>query len=453
MQDRNVEFPNRFRMVKVEGTDDIYDVIPAPGEVLNPGTLLNKANLLTDETAAALGLGLANPTIDDAFNRTVVPSAGTGTLYVHCKDEAGRPVTNCVVQIGDVLAVTPASGAAKYFLAPGTHSATIRSPIDYGAGVQTVNVNLALGEIAAVEVTILDTTGGVNEVDITTAATNLMFSDRVTRADVFAVGAGGSGAVAYWSSSNTFRGAAASGGAGGNTKTVKDINIRERFAVTIGSGGTSVEHTSSSSTNGAGKAGGTTTVKDSGGAVVASAPGGNGGTAVTGTNAGSSMYGAIAVAGANGGSGSGGATPGGSESETPKIGISGSDGSNGGDVTSDYGTVGKGGTGQGTTTRAFGDPNGELFSSAGGSAASLITSFNETGYKGAIGAVADGGGNGATLGGKQSTVKTVTASGGSRPGCGGGAVAVAMYSSGSLPKTKSGAGANGLVRFRWEVSA
>lgn len=69
MQDRNVEFPNRFRMVKVEGTDDIYDVIPAPGEVLNPGTLLNKANLLTDETAADLGLTGEDPTVNEAFAR------------------------------------------------------------------------------------------------------------------------------------------------------------------------------------------------------------------------------------------------------------------------------------------------------------------------------------------------------------------------------------------------
>lgn len=75
MQDRNVEFPNRFRMVKVEGTDDIYDMIPAPGDVLNPGTLLNKANLLTDETAAALGLESEDPTVNGAFvqlNRNVI---------------------------------------------------------------------------------------------------------------------------------------------------------------------------------------------------------------------------------------------------------------------------------------------------------------------------------------------------------------------------------------------
>lgn len=67
MRDRNVEFPNRFRLVKVEGTDDIYDLEAAPGEVVEEGTLLNKANLLTDETAALLGMEQENPTVNEAF--------------------------------------------------------------------------------------------------------------------------------------------------------------------------------------------------------------------------------------------------------------------------------------------------------------------------------------------------------------------------------------------------
>lgn len=73
MQDRNVEFPNRFRMVKVEGTDDIYDMIPAPGDVLNPGTLLNKENLLPDPTVARIFDGKEtvpkDPMMKDALDR------------------------------------------------------------------------------------------------------------------------------------------------------------------------------------------------------------------------------------------------------------------------------------------------------------------------------------------------------------------------------------------------
>ena len=61
MKDRNVQYPQRYQLVKVEGTDDIYDLIPAPGEVSEAGTLINKATLLKDATAALYGLTDAVP--------------------------------------------------------------------------------------------------------------------------------------------------------------------------------------------------------------------------------------------------------------------------------------------------------------------------------------------------------------------------------------------------------
>ena len=68
MKDRNVEYPNRYKLNKVTGTDDTYDLVPAPGEVSDEGTILNKGNLLSDTTAANLGFAPTDdPTIDDAF--------------------------------------------------------------------------------------------------------------------------------------------------------------------------------------------------------------------------------------------------------------------------------------------------------------------------------------------------------------------------------------------------
>lgn len=55
MKDRNVEFPNRYHLTKVAGTDDIYDLTPAPGAVYEEGTFRNKANDLSDDTAAMFG--------------------------------------------------------------------------------------------------------------------------------------------------------------------------------------------------------------------------------------------------------------------------------------------------------------------------------------------------------------------------------------------------------------
>lgn len=66
MYDRSVEFPNRYRMTAVPGTSDKFDLIPAPGEVTNEGTAVNKAALLSDETAGLFGLG-ADAVVDDAL--------------------------------------------------------------------------------------------------------------------------------------------------------------------------------------------------------------------------------------------------------------------------------------------------------------------------------------------------------------------------------------------------
>ena len=124
--------------------------------------------------------------------------------------------------------------------------------------------------------------------------------------DVFLVGGGGNG--------ETIRGAR--GGGGGYTKTVKGVSIAiaTPYTVTIG--------------------------------------------ASSGT---SSAFGASAngASGVNGGSGGGG---GGSSSGT-----SGDGGSNGGNGTA--GNVSQGGTGQGTTTREFGESTGKLYSGGGGGSA------------------------------------------------------------------------------------
>ena len=52
MKDRSVQYPKRYRLTKTPGTDDIYDLDPAPGEITEEGTLINKGTLLSDDTAA-----------------------------------------------------------------------------------------------------------------------------------------------------------------------------------------------------------------------------------------------------------------------------------------------------------------------------------------------------------------------------------------------------------------
>lgn len=66
MTDRNVQHPKRYQMVPVQGTTDIVDLTPAPGEIYAEGTLINKATLLKDATAALFGLG-TDAVPDDVF--------------------------------------------------------------------------------------------------------------------------------------------------------------------------------------------------------------------------------------------------------------------------------------------------------------------------------------------------------------------------------------------------
>ena len=162
--------------------------------------------------------------------------------------------------------------------------------------------------------------------------------------DVFLVGGGGNG--------ETIRGAR--GGGGGYTKTVKGISIAiaTPYTVTIG--------------------------------------------ASSGT---SSAFGASAngASGANGGSGGGGGC---SSSGTP-----GNGGSNGGNGTA--GNVSGGGTGQGTTTREFGESTGKLYSGGGGGSAANAGAAGDStagagaGFGGAAknGVANTGGGGGAAYNG------------------------------------------------------
>lgn len=51
MEDRLVQYPNRVRLVQVDGQPGVYDIEAVPGTVTANGTPLNKATLLSDAVA------------------------------------------------------------------------------------------------------------------------------------------------------------------------------------------------------------------------------------------------------------------------------------------------------------------------------------------------------------------------------------------------------------------
>ena len=158
--------------------------------------------------------------------------------------------------------------------------------------------------------------------------------------DCFLVGAGGGGGYVHdkWGSS---------GGGGGYTRTITNtiLYANTSYSFVIGTGGTGKTNPSDNpNTSVVGGDGGSTS------ALNITVNGGKGGTSRNG---------------GDGGSGGGGASVG-------KNG--GAGGSNGGNGTSMTGTLGSdGGTGQGTTTREFGETTGDLYAGGGGGGGQTIS--------------------------------------------------------------------------------
>ena len=68
MKDRVSQSPGRVLITPEDGGAPFYAVMARADQPVEPGTALNKANLLSDSTATALGLS-GDPTVNDAFAR------------------------------------------------------------------------------------------------------------------------------------------------------------------------------------------------------------------------------------------------------------------------------------------------------------------------------------------------------------------------------------------------
>lgn len=234
-------------------------------------------------------------------------------------------------------------------------------------------------------------------------------------ADVFVVGGGGGG---NGSQKVTYNYAyhSGGGGGGGHTKTqrVRFEKVTE-YQVIIGAGGTGAAR------DNYGGEGGTSSLNG------VSAEGGKS----------SNRYSGQLSGGGYGGSGGGSGYPSGQYSHAGFDG--GSDGSNG----LGHNVVG---VGQGTTTRAFGEPNGELFAGGGGSGNARGTNYSYVSHtygKGGIGGGGDGGfagGGGSFENGRDAISGNENSGGGGGGGCYGGLTESSM---------NGAAGGSGVILIRF----
>jgi len=246
-------------------------------------------------------------------------------------------------------------------------------------------------------------------VELLTSGTIVFLEPKVI--DVFMVGGGGAGGLNV---SNYQNGYGGGGGAGGYAKTMRRVQVTTSpIQVTVGAGGMP----GTSGYNGGATAWGVNTVA-----------GGNG-------NIMSSFGKDTAQKGANGGSGGGGGVVSNSD-----FGAGGSDGNNG---ETGYPTSILGGTGQGTSTREFGETGGKLYAGGGGGGRYLVSNTSVTSVGGT-----GGGGTGAWAGSSTGQFQPAAA-GVANTGGGGGGGARRFYEGTGIEILGSPAsGGSGIVCFR-----
>ena len=240
-------------------------------------------------------------------------------------------------------------------------------------------------------------------VELLTSGTITFLSPAVI--DLFMVGGGGKGGRCVMTYSAAYY-TAQGGGGGGYTRTLKRLAVQGSYEINIGAGSTAP------SVDGGSTAWGSAYT-------------------VPGGKSASEMPSAPMAAGNGrpGGSGGGGAVISNSD-----YGTGGSDGNNG--EQGYFGSV-AGGTGQGYTTREFGEATGKLYAGGGGGGRYMVSQTPIVSLGGT-----GGGGTGGWAGSTSGQLQAPSAGGANTGGGGGGAVA--NYSGG----TQGGSGGSGIVCFR-----
>lgn len=321
MKDR-LPAPGKANRIKITLDDNstIEGVLSYADDATQEGSAYNKANVLPDNVCETLDLNPDTAEPKDAFAQLAAWSqmpTGYGKITIGVFDGAGEPCVGAKLSgCGTPEPIVDEKGIAVAYVPPGAYTIGVLNEeaeyADYYHGELTLTVQS--GQIHSGTVP-LDT-----EYKILTTKV-VKFSANVDTIDVFCVGGGGGGQ----SGENTHGGG---GGGGGHTTTGMNITIEpgNEYQAIIGAGGASGQNGGATSFMG---------ITANGGYCDAQIPG----------------------RGGDGGSG-GGAGAGYS---------GGTDGADGdGQSSGDY----RGGKGQGTTTRPFGDPTAEPAYAAGGNGGS-----------------------------------------------------------------------------------
>ncbi len=391
MKNRIPTYPNRVRLVPVDGMENTYTMVRAD-EPTDEGTPLNKATLLSDDTAARLRFSASDdPTVNDALN-----FLGDASIVFK---RAGEPTGAFPAEVGDIYVNTAASP-------------------------QAVWVCVAVDASGATSWQRLVVLQRVFKTEIFTASTTWTVPDTVD-GDVSVLvfgGGGGGGKSGYYSSSRRY-GGGGGGGGGQMARYTGKLTPGTQYVITVGVGG------------GEGSAGGTSSfgnlVSAYGGTTGLGqdyyrtggrgGSGGGGGGAANDDNYGSESAGGIAYYGGGGGGSSGKNAAGGAGGNGGTHGGGGGGGAAKNSSSLDYPHGGRGGSGANGTNAGYdpeklatgtnfaGHPSGgggggysaaaeSLHGGAGENTAGQVLDFTGPGTRG-TGVSSGGGGGGGGFGG------------------------------------------------------
>lgn len=392
---------NRVKITQDDGTA-VEGVLSYADDATQEGSPYTKGNVLPDEVCNAYDLDTVTSEPKDAF--LAVPRImGKALLSVTVYKINGTPYPGVVIggltNIDTPRGTTNSNGGVTLYVDAGTYNLTFTpNPVCIDTSIPNKQVTVAAGGSGTVTTT--EVSNGLTSLNVTSSRT-VAFSSNVYGMRVFCVGGGGAGGAGAIGTSGVTSSAKAGGGGGGYTTTANSVSFTkyQNYQLIVGSGGTA------SASGGSG--GGTTSAF--GVSALGGHPGGSGIATPTGS------YGN----GGNGGSGGGGGGFNGGNA-----GSNGEDGNSG--INNSAMVLSEGGTGQGSTTRAFGESSGTLYSGGGGGGSGNLV---ENGGSG-------GGGRGAW--GNSAAVAGTPNTGG---GGGGGGVGSRSYIGGN--------GGFGIILLRW----
>ena len=235
-------------LITPESGSPYYAKIQMADNPTNPGTALNKQNLLQDRTEQALFGSADNRTVDQAFYDLSIViqliKENSAVVNVTLKDDAGLPVEGAVVNgmltaEGDT-AVTDENGAVSGIVAEGTATLSVSGYID----LNDVTDTFAVDKGATYNRTL--TMARRNFFQIPSSG-NYKFSSSISTCEVTCVGAGaggGRGRLAYSGGRPEYDSGCSGGTGGGMGQTVVSTitpTPNTNYQAIIGAGGYGAE--------------------------------------------------------------------------------------------------------------------------------------------------------------------------------------------------------------------